>query len=149
LASLGPLPDEASAGEDLLQLEHPEDLVDGPSRPASDAEARLLLHCFGPDDCYGLARGLLHLIESAPGWPDRQALDQAVGEWPDRLRERLALDPPEATDYASTGASFVKDVSTSSIRRRVSRSVAPPSTPSSHQRRGPDRVNVMHVQRTA
>ncbi|MDB6032726.1 MAG: hypothetical protein JWM16_3064, partial [Verrucomicrobiales bacterium] len=28
-----------------------------------------LVKVFGPDDYYGLAWSLLHLIESAPGWP--------------------------------------------------------------------------------
>ena len=33
----------------------------------TDEEAKLLLGSFGPDDCFGLAWTLLHLIETAPG----------------------------------------------------------------------------------
>jgi len=37
------------------------------TRPVSREEAFALLACFGPDDSYGLAWSLLHLIETAPG----------------------------------------------------------------------------------
>jgi hypothetical protein len=43
---------------------------------------------FGPDDCFGLGWTLLHLIETAPGWPIKAVLDGSQGEWIDRLRER-------------------------------------------------------------
>lgn len=35
-------------------------------KPVTDEEARLLVTCFGDDDCFGLAWTLLHLVESAP-----------------------------------------------------------------------------------
>jgi hypothetical protein len=49
-----------------------------------------LVKLFGPDDCLGLAWTLLHLIETAPGWPVESALVGLEGEWIDRLRERAA-----------------------------------------------------------
>lgn len=56
--------------------------------PVTDEEACALVRLFGPDDCFGLAWTLLHLIETAPGWPVQGALDGLEGEWIDRLRER-------------------------------------------------------------
>ena len=58
--------------------------------PVSDEEARALVKLFGPDDCFGLAWTLLHLIETSPGWPIADALHGLKGEWIDRLRERAA-----------------------------------------------------------
>jgi hypothetical protein len=56
--------------------------------PVTDEEARALVKLFGPDDCFGLAWTLLHLIETAPGWPIESAIDGLEGEWMDRIRER-------------------------------------------------------------
>jgi hypothetical protein len=61
---LGPLPDSAAPEE---QIALHEELLKKIEAPVTDEEAALLLSCFGPDDCYGLAWTLLHLIESAPG----------------------------------------------------------------------------------
>jgi hypothetical protein len=46
------------------------------------------VHLFGPDDCYGVAWTLLHLIESAPGWPLHDCLQDIRNEWTERLRLR-------------------------------------------------------------
>jgi hypothetical protein len=37
------------------------------SAPVTRNEAQALAACFGPDDCYGVAWSLLHLIETSPG----------------------------------------------------------------------------------
>ncbi|MEW2498423.1 hypothetical protein AB0942_33560 [Streptomyces nodosus] len=37
------------------------------SRPVTAEEAQALAMCFGPDDCYGVAWTLVHLIETGPG----------------------------------------------------------------------------------
>ncbi|WP_330323714.1 hypothetical protein [Streptomyces pseudovenezuelae] len=37
------------------------------SAPVTPDEAHALAACFGPDDCYGVAWSLLHLIETSPG----------------------------------------------------------------------------------
>jgi hypothetical protein len=56
--------------------------------PITEEEACALVKLFGPDDCFGLAWTLLHLIETVPGWPVESALVGLEGEWIDRLRER-------------------------------------------------------------
>jgi hypothetical protein len=67
LSNLGPLPDYETAGEEQLKMY--ESLLSSVMPPISDAEASGLVHFFGLGECYGLARALLHLIETAPGWP--------------------------------------------------------------------------------
>jgi len=58
----------------------------------NDEEAALLIECFGPDDCYGLAWALLHLIESAPGGiPLRSKPSPSSNEWIQLLWERSHL----------------------------------------------------------
>ena len=39
------------------------------SQPATEEEARALITLFGEDSLFGLAWALVHMIESAPGWP--------------------------------------------------------------------------------
>lgn len=60
----GPLPGQEAEEDEIdrraLQLE-------AIPRPLSLAEAKALAGCFGPDDCYGLAWTMAHLIETAPG----------------------------------------------------------------------------------
>ena len=63
LVNMGPLPDCETVTEE--QLKTYESLLSRVTPPVSNDEARGLLHLFGPDDCYGLAWTLLHLIESA------------------------------------------------------------------------------------
>lgn len=68
LLDMGPLPDSATAATDSTRLEDYQRL-DGIRKPVSDEEAWALAALFGPDDCFGLAWSVVHLIESAPGWP--------------------------------------------------------------------------------
>jgi hypothetical protein len=80
---LGPLPDDDASEETItkhhLALEHIK-------RPVTDEEAELLVKCFGPDDCYGLAWTLLHLIETAPGGiPIKEPPSEKDNEWLRRL----------------------------------------------------------------
>lgn len=57
--------------------------------PISDEEATLLANGFGPDDCYGLAWTLLHLIETAPGGcPVKVEPCESDNEWIRRLWHR-------------------------------------------------------------
>jgi len=58
------------------------------SKPITDDEARALVTLFGPDDCYGAAWSILHLIESAPGWPITECLINLENEWIVTLRDR-------------------------------------------------------------
>jgi hypothetical protein len=88
LIELGPLPASIDATVPILQQF--EEQLSKVKTPITDQEARMLIGLFGPDDCFGLAWTLLHLVETAPGWPIEGVLDDVEGEWADRLRERAA-----------------------------------------------------------
>ncbi|MFI7316760.1 hypothetical protein [Streptomyces venezuelae] len=60
----GPLPDWDATEEEIDRRERRLAAI---SRPVTREEAAALATCFGPDDCYGVAWTLLHLIETAPG----------------------------------------------------------------------------------
>jgi hypothetical protein len=83
LVKLGPLPDEGATVERIAEYER---LLLSISRPVTDEEATTLAGLFGPDDCYGLAWTLLHLIETAPGWPIEECLQDDTNPWIHRLR---------------------------------------------------------------
>jgi hypothetical protein len=96
LASVGPLPSSDVATEE--QLRRYQELLASLTPPVTDEEARILATLFGPDESFGLAWTLLHLIESAPGWPLADLLEQNdedknENEWRARLRRR-AYPPP-------------------------------------------------------
>lgn len=75
----GPLPaEECSSGD---QIKEHEDTLLRISPPVSDEEARVLVRMFGPDDCFGLAWALVHLIETAPGWPLTDCLRDSDNQW--------------------------------------------------------------------
>ncbi len=82
---LGPLPAEREAS--VEQLKAYEVLLHGITKPITDEEARSVACLFGPDGCFGLAWTLLHLVESAPGWPLQDCL-ASDGEWTRQLRDR-------------------------------------------------------------
>jgi len=86
LLALGPLPGGAAATVPMMHVF--EEQLSKIQIPVTDEEACALVKLFGPDDCFGLAWTLLHLIETAPGWPVDGALNGLQGEWIDRLRER-------------------------------------------------------------
>ena len=83
LVKMGPLPDEDATEERISEYER---LLHCISRPLSDEEATALIGLFGPDDCYGLAWTLLHLIETAPSWPIEECLQDEDNQWIRRLR---------------------------------------------------------------
>jgi hypothetical protein len=86
LVEMGPLPaDQSAAVEELQERER---LLKSIEKPVTDAEARELVKIFGPDDCYGLAWLMLHLIETAPGWPLTDILMPPLNEWTATLRMR-------------------------------------------------------------
>ena len=64
LGKLGPLPAESAAEDTFAVFQAHLERIEP---PISDDEAKVLIRCFGPDDAFGLAWTLLHLIESAPG----------------------------------------------------------------------------------
>ncbi|MGW1755804.1 hypothetical protein [Streptomyces mirabilis] len=61
----GPLPDWHTDDEELVDRRFRQ--IEAISAPVTPAEAHALAGCFGPDDCYGVAWSLLHLIETSSG----------------------------------------------------------------------------------
>jgi hypothetical protein len=88
LIRLGPLPSSGAAAAPVIQAF--EEQLSKANIPISDDEARVLVRLFGPDDCFGLAWTLLHLIETSPNWLIEDALNGLEGDWIERLRERAA-----------------------------------------------------------
>src|SRR6476660_2866509 len=90
LIALGPLPVEETA--DAERVDRYADLLAEVVPPVTDEEACTLVGLFGPDEmdsCYGVAWTLLHLIESAPGWPLEDCLHAASNGWVQYLRQRV------------------------------------------------------------
>ena len=79
LIALGKLPSSADATKE--DLERFQISIDKIMRPVSDHDARALAMLFGPDDCFGLAWMLVHLIETAPNWPPQAALYAPENQW--------------------------------------------------------------------
>jgi hypothetical protein len=86
LVRLGPFPSSRAVDPDLIQRQ--EYLLMTIEPPVSDAEARKLIKLFGPDDYFGLAWKLLHLIEKAPNWPLEDCLSDTSNEWIAMLKDR-------------------------------------------------------------
>lgn len=86
LEKLGPLPSEDEA--EVAQLKEIEKLYRAIAKPITDDEARVSVELFGPDGCYGVASSFMHLIETAPGWPLKECLQQLNNEWKIELRNR-------------------------------------------------------------
>jgi hypothetical protein len=87
LVGLGQFP--ASKDVDLAVIARQESLLASITPPVSDDEARELIKLFGPDDYFGGAWTLVHLIESAPQWPLEDCLRDESNEWILRLGSRL------------------------------------------------------------
>jgi hypothetical protein len=90
LVELGPFPDSHDVAPATISQQ--ELLLRSISPPVTDAEARVLIGLFGPDDYFGCAWTLLHLIETAPHWPLSDCLSEAPNEWIERLIRRAAVD---------------------------------------------------------
>lgn len=97
MAALGPLPSED--GRDIELVKKYDQLFRTISTPITNEEARILVALFGTDGCFGLASSLVHLIETAPGWPLEDCLRNLNNEWIVELRNRLINAgrlPPDA-----------------------------------------------------
>ncbi|MFG2824645.1 hypothetical protein ACGFX4_35090 [Kitasatospora sp. NPDC048365] len=70
--ALGTLPSEDEEPDEALEVrvDRAADLLELVERPVTDEEAHALAACFGPDECFGVAWRLLHLIETAPNAPE-------------------------------------------------------------------------------
>ena len=86
LVAMGPLPDEKHAEVEALRRR--EELLAAIDRPLTDEGAAALVGLFGPDDCYGAAWSIRHLVETAPSWPIASCLRDTGNEWIRTLRRR-------------------------------------------------------------
>ncbi|MGW0467762.1 hypothetical protein ACWDX6_21240 [Streptomyces sp. NPDC003027] len=88
----GPLPDWDANEEEIDRRERRLMAI---SRPVTREEAAALATCFGPDDCYGVAWTLVHVIETAPGpVPQLEDPGPEAGDWAEVLRARWGGEPP-------------------------------------------------------
>ncbi|MGW8948807.1 hypothetical protein [Streptomyces sp. NPDC055709] len=82
----GPLPDWDADEEEIDRRVRQLEAI---SAPVTPDEAQALAACFGPDDCFGVAWSLLHLIETSPGpVPPLTPPDTDAGEWRHTLWNR-------------------------------------------------------------
>jgi hypothetical protein len=86
LVALGQLPSEASAS--VQRVQDFESLLKTIAPPLTKAEALAVLSVFGQDGCFGLAWSLLHLVETAPGWPYAEARLHKANPWVKSMLER-------------------------------------------------------------
>jgi hypothetical protein len=92
--ALGPLPSERSADKDRpfadpVVIERYATLLRSVQTPVTDEEATALVGLFGPDDCFGLAWTVMHFVETAPGWPIEECLQNTDNEWVGHLKQRI------------------------------------------------------------
>ncbi|MFC9733076.1 hypothetical protein ACFWGM_25415 [Streptomyces roseolus] len=87
----GPLPGWDASEEEIDRRVR---LLEAIAGPVTQEEARALATCFGPDDCYGVAWTLLHLIETAPRPVLTADPGPGAGEWHRRLHGRAASGDP-------------------------------------------------------
>ena len=91
LVTMGPPPSE----EELIRTQSPvlekyEQLLLSIETPVTDEEAKALICVFPVDDCFGLGWTLLHLVETAPTWPEGTDLEGIENEWVQMLKDRAA-----------------------------------------------------------
>ena len=91
LEKMGPLPSYQTAMQPGMseRVEGYTRLLLSIQKPVTDEEARVLARLFGPDDCFELEWTLVHLVETAPGWPLWDCLQDTSNEWIQMLRQRL------------------------------------------------------------
>ncbi|MFJ9079356.1 hypothetical protein ACIRO3_29555 [Streptomyces sp. NPDC102278] len=78
----GPLPDRDASEKEIDRCA--EQLEQIP-KPVTSEEARALVSCFGPQDCYGVAWALMHLIETGPNPVLATDPGPDANEWHQRL----------------------------------------------------------------
>jgi hypothetical protein len=86
LVALGRFPSEhGAAGPEVQEFQRSLEVIEP---PLTKEEAIALLSVFGQDGCFGLAWSLVHLVETAPGWPYPEARLRAANPWVKSLLER-------------------------------------------------------------
>ncbi|GCD42557.1 hypothetical protein GKJPGBOP_02221 [Streptomyces paromomycinus] len=81
----GPLPDWDASEEEIDRRVRQLKAI---PEPVTGEEARALVACFGPDDCYGAAWTLLHRIETGPNPVLTDDPGPGANEWARRLYDR-------------------------------------------------------------
>ena len=91
LGKMGPLPPSEKAVQENLQdlVDKYERLIMSIKKPITNEEARVLVKVFGTDDGFGLVWPLVSLVESAPGWPLADCLEDTDNEWIRMLKQRV------------------------------------------------------------
>lgn len=87
LIQLGPFPVSSEVKQEVIAAQ--DKLLRSIKPPITDEEAKKLVTLFGSDDYFGIAWTILHLVESAPGWPIQECLAHNSNQWIVRLGERL------------------------------------------------------------
>ncbi|MER5468925.1 hypothetical protein [Streptomyces sp. NPDC002685] len=72
----------------MEEIDRRSDQLDAIGSPVTAEEAKALAACFGPDDCYGVAGTLLHLIETYPNPVLTTDPGPDANEWHQRLYAR-------------------------------------------------------------
>lgn len=85
LVALGPMPGSQADGSAISTFENALEKI---APPLTNEEAVALTTSFGPDDCFGLAWSLVHLIETAPGAVVPSEPEPQANEWLRVLWER-------------------------------------------------------------
>ena len=83
LVELGAFPSSTQVKMEIIAQQ--ENILRSIKPPITNEEAKQLVKIFGPDDYFGLAWTVLHLVESAPGWPIKECLLDNKNEWAIRL----------------------------------------------------------------
>lgn len=88
LKKMGTLPLESSY--DVALIGNYQNLLHSVIRPVTDDEARILVTLFdrSDDSCFGLADAMLHLIETASGWPLKDCLLSNENYWVLQMKRR-------------------------------------------------------------
>jgi hypothetical protein len=84
--ALGVLPSEKTAT--VNQMEKIEAMLASIEKPLSEEEAAALIPVLGDDNCFGVAKSVLQLIESTPGWPLPACLLNTSNKWVAMLIQR-------------------------------------------------------------
>ncbi|MET8136249.1 hypothetical protein [Streptomyces sp. NPDC005251] len=84
----GPLPDWDASEDEIDRRVHQLNTI---LKPVTGEEAKALASCFGPDDCYGVAWTLLHIIETGPNPVLTTEPGPDANEWHQRLYDRAVF----------------------------------------------------------
>ncbi|MFG2941453.1 hypothetical protein [Streptomyces sp. NPDC048282] len=94
LAETGHLPERDAREEEIDRRTRQLLAIPG---PVTAEEAEALVACFAPDDCHGVARTLLHLIDTGPNPVLTTRPDPDANKGHHRLYHRSVFDAPGPT----------------------------------------------------